>query len=105
MVTAFVVVGVGAQDGYKGPGAKFVTVEAAKKLKDDYPVILRGSIERYLGDEQYLFADETGTVVVEIDNRLWRGFSADQNDAVEITGTIDREGGKVEIEADSIKKL
>jgi uncharacterized protein (TIGR00156 family) len=64
-------------------------VEAAKDLRNDYPVILRGKIERFLGDEKYLFTDETGSVIVEIDDRLWRGFSADQNDTVEITG----EGG------------
>jgi uncharacterized protein (TIGR00156 family) len=96
---------VSAQDGYRGPGADVVTVEAAKGLRNDYPVILRGKIERFLGDEKYLFTDETGSIIVEIDNRLWRGFSADQNDTVEITGEVDKGYTKIEIEVGSIKKM
>jgi uncharacterized protein (TIGR00156 family) len=105
VITAVAGTGLGAQEGYSGPGAEAVTVAAAKELRDDTPVILRGKIERFLGDERYLFSDETGSVVVEIDDRLWRGISADQNDTVEITGTVDRDFRKVEIEADRIKKL
>ncbi|MDR1179734.1 MAG: NirD/YgiW/YdeI family stress tolerance protein [Spirochaetales bacterium] len=96
---------VSAQEGYRGPGADLVTVEAAKGLKDDYPVVLRGKIERFLGDEKYLFTDETGSIIVEIDDRIWRGLSVDQNDTVEITGEVDRGFTKVEIEADRVKKI
>jgi uncharacterized protein (TIGR00156 family) len=106
--TCLVLVFVGsiasAQDGYRGPGADMVTVEAAKSLRNDYPVILRGKIERSLGDEKYLFADETGNIIVEIDDHLWRGFSVDQNDLVEIAGEVDRGITKIEIEVSSIKK-
>jgi uncharacterized protein (TIGR00156 family) len=102
---AFVGLLANAQEGFKGPGPDNVTVDAAKGLKDDYPVVLRGRIERFLGDEKYLFTDETGSIVVEIDNRLWRGISVDQNDTVEITGEVDRGFTKTEIEAGSIKKL
>jgi uncharacterized protein (TIGR00156 family) len=103
--TAFTGTGLGAQDGYIGPGAEVIPVSAAKELRDDHPVILRGKIERFLGDEKYLFADETGNIIVEIDDRLWRGLSVDQNDTVEITGSVDKDRRKIEIEADSIKKL
>jgi uncharacterized protein (TIGR00156 family) len=94
-----------AQEGFKGPGPDIVTVDAAKGLRDDYPVVLRGKIERFLGDEKYLFTDETGSIIVEIDNRLWRGLSVDQNDTVEITGEVDRGFTRTEIEASSVKKL
>jgi uncharacterized protein (TIGR00156 family) len=94
-----------AQDGYRGPGSDIVTVEVVKSLKDDYPVTLRGKIERFLGDKKYLFTDDTGSIIIEIDNRLWRGISVDQNDTVEITGEVDREFTRIEIEASNIKKL
>jgi uncharacterized protein (TIGR00156 family) len=94
-----------AQEGYRGPGAEPVTVEAAKSLQDDYPVTVRGKIERLWGDEKYLFADDTGSIIVEIDDRIWRGISVDQNDTVEITGEIERGFIRVEIEASSIKKI
>ncbi|MDR2376101.1 MAG: NirD/YgiW/YdeI family stress tolerance protein [Treponema sp.] len=96
---------VNAQEGFRGPGPDVVTVDEAKNLRDDYPVVLRGRIERFLGDERYLLSDETGSIIVEIDNRLWRGLSVDQNDTVEITGEVDREFTRTEIEASSIKKL
>jgi uncharacterized protein (TIGR00156 family) len=94
-----------AQEGYRGLGVDIVTVETAKSLRDDCPVTLRGKIERFLGDEKYLFTDDTGSIIIEIDNRLWRGISVDQNDTVEITGEVDREFTRVEIEASSIKKI
>jgi uncharacterized protein (TIGR00156 family) len=94
-----------AQEGFSGPGPDVVTVDAAKGLRDDYPVVLRGKIERSLGDEKYLFTDETGSIIVEIDNRLWRGLSVDQNNTVEITGEVDRGFTRIEIEASSIKKI
>jgi uncharacterized protein (TIGR00156 family) len=96
---------VTAQEGFRGPGPDIVTVEVAKSLRDDYPVVLRGKIDRYLGDEKYLFIDETGNIIVEIDHKLWRGLSIDQNDTVEITGEVDKGFARIEIEASSIKKL
>jgi uncharacterized protein (TIGR00156 family) len=94
-----------AQEGYRGPGANIVTAEVAKTLRDDDPVTLQGKIERFLGDEKYLFTDDTGSIIVEIDNRLWHGFSVDQNDTVEITGEVDRGFPRIEIEVSRIKKL
>jgi uncharacterized protein (TIGR00156 family) len=94
-----------AQEGYLGPKVDVVTVETAKGMVDDYPVVLRGKIERSLGDEKYLFTDETGSIIVEIDNKLWRGISLDQNDTIEITGEVDKDFMKTEIEASNIKKI
>ncbi|MDR0785832.1 MAG: NirD/YgiW/YdeI family stress tolerance protein [Treponema sp.] len=94
-----------AQEGYKGPNASAVTVKAAKSMRDDYPVTLQGKIEQFLGNEKYLFTDDTGSIIIEIDNRLWRGLSVDQNDTVEITGEIEKGFKRTEIEASSIKKL
>ncbi|MDR1362754.1 MAG: NirD/YgiW/YdeI family stress tolerance protein [Spirochaetaceae bacterium] len=98
---------VSAQDGYTGPGPaeNVITVEQAKALGEDAPVVLRGKIDRSLGDEKYTFSDSTGSITVEIDDHLWRGFSANQNDMVEIIGEIDRSFKKIEIEVHSIKKI
>jgi uncharacterized protein (TIGR00156 family) len=76
------------QGGYKGPGATALTVAEVKNLRDDAPVTLRGKIEQYLGDEKYLFSDNTGKIVVEIDKIVWGRIEVDQNDSVEITGKI-----------------
>jgi uncharacterized protein (TIGR00156 family) len=96
---------INAQEGFRGPGPDIVTVAAAKVLRDDYPVALRGRIDRFLGDEKYLFIDETGSIIVEIDHKLWQGLSVDQNDTVEILGEVDKEFTRTKIDASSIKKL
>ncbi|MDR2068759.1 MAG: NirD/YgiW/YdeI family stress tolerance protein [Spirochaetaceae bacterium] len=64
--------GLNAQKGYQGPGLRPVTVQDAKSLRDESPVVLRGKIERFLGDEKYTFTDDSGSIIIEIDNRLWK---------------------------------
>jgi uncharacterized protein (TIGR00156 family) len=91
--------------GFNGPGAVTITVAEARNLRDNTPVILQGKIQRFLGDEKYLFADDTRSIVVEIDNRVWGGLSVDQNDTVEIDGEIDRDHRRNEIEVNSIRKM
>jgi uncharacterized protein (TIGR00156 family) len=91
--------------GYTGPGLEPVTVAEARELRDDSPVVLRGKIERSLGDENYLFSDGSGTITIEIDHRLWNGLSVSQDDTVEISGEVDREFGSVKIDVNRITKL
>jgi uncharacterized protein (TIGR00156 family) len=91
--------------GYTGPGLDPITVAEAKNLRDDSPVVLRGKIERFLGDERYLFSDGSATITVEIDNRLWSGLSVNQNDTVEISGEVDRDFRGIEIEVNAIRKV
>jgi uncharacterized protein (TIGR00156 family) len=91
--------------GYTGPGLESITVAEAKNLRDDSPVVLTGKIERFLGDEKYLFSDDSGTITVEIDNRLWAGLSINQNDTVEISGEVDKDFRGIEIEVSAIKKV
>jgi uncharacterized protein (TIGR00156 family) len=105
ILSAFVGLTVNAQDGYKGPGSAFVTVKEAKELKDDTPVVLRGKVEKFFGDEKYLFSDSSGNITIEIDDKLWKGISIDQNDLVEIMGEVDKDFVKVEVDVKSIKKI
>jgi len=93
------------QGGYVGPGADVITVAEARTLRDDMPVILRGRILQFLGNERYLFEDETGSIIIEIESRLWRNITVDENDLVEISGEIDRGFRQIEVEVDTIRKL
>ena len=109
---------VNAQDrgGFSGPNGdrrgggwtgeqRVVTVQQALTFRDDTPVILQGYIIRALGNEKYLFRDDTGTIVVEIERNKWRGLSVGPNDRVEISGEVDRDRRGVEIEVDRIRRL
>ena len=91
--------------GYSGPNSSLLTVQEALKLNDDALVTLRGKIEKQLGDEVFLFSDETGSVQVEIEDKRWRGQVISEKDLVEIYGKIDKDRNKFEIEVKRLTKL
>lgn len=77
--------------GAKGPTpGSTVTVSQIADMKDDAWVILRGKIARQVGDERYEFSDNTGTIVVEIDDDDWGGQYVTPDDTVEIRGEVDK---------------
>ncbi|MDR0759037.1 MAG: NirD/YgiW/YdeI family stress tolerance protein [Treponema sp.] len=109
IIFLFTAISVSAQ-GFTGPGSglSLITISEANKLRDHSPVLLRGNIIRSLDrkKEKFMFKDNTGEVVVEIDWHIWNGLSVNENDTVEIFGYIDKKGWWIEeIEVKSIKKL
>lgn len=95
----------GAQGGFSGPGPALTTVEQAKNLKDDARVTLRGNIVQRLGDEEYLFRDNTGEINVDIDDKRWQGQQVGPSDLVEIQGKLDRDWNTLEIDVKRLTKL
>ena len=92
--------------GYTGPSAvKTVTVAEALKMRDDTPVELVGRIEKSLGNEKYNFVDETGSVVVEIDNEDFRGVTVNEKDVVKLRGEVDKDLMNFEIDVNSVEKI
>lgn len=91
--------------GFKGPSMQKVTVEQVKNMKDDERVILRGYIVQALGDEDYLFQDDTGNIKVEIDHKRWRGQVITPKDLVEIHGKVDKSWKSMEIDVKRIFKV
>lgn len=81
-----------AKGGFDGPtvSVKSVTVEEAKVMPDESRVMLKGHIVSALGDEDYMFQDNSGTIKVEIDEDLWKGVTVKPEDNVEILGEVDR---------------
>ncbi|PWC19405.1 YgiW/YdeI family stress tolerance OB fold protein [Brenneria corticis] len=94
-----------AQGGFSGPNGSVTTVAKAKDLKDDSWVTLRGNIEQRVGDEDYLFRDETGTITVEIDDKYWNGQSVSPQDKVELQGELDKGFNSAELDVKQVKKL
>ena len=77
--------------GFEGPGINTTTVQDALKMNDDTPVVLKGKIEKSLGNEKYQFNDGTGVIVVEIDDDEWNGVVVKPENTVEIRGEIEKE--------------
>lgn len=90
--------------GFTGP-VTVVTAEQAKSMSEDNRVTLRGTIERHIGGENYLFKDTSGTIEVEIDDRRWAGQTVSPQDKVEIYGEVDKNWRSVEIDVKKIRKL
>ena len=93
--------------GFVGPSSvHVVTVEQAKNMSDDTPVILRGHIESKVGKEDYMFRDTTGTIKVDIDDDDWNGLTVTPDDLVEIHGEVDTHWSKpVDIDVDAINLI
>jgi len=96
----------GAQSGgFAGPdNLRQVTVAEAAELPDDTGVKMRGYIARSLGDEKYEFSDDSGTIVVEIDDDDWGGFEVTPDVHVEITGEIEEERNGNELDVETIRR-
>lgn len=90
---------------YNGPGvaSHATTAVEAAKAKDDTPVELTGYLVKSLGDEKYLFRDQSGEVEVEIDNALWREIEVTSDTKVTLIGEVDDEWKGIEIEIDSMR--
>ncbi len=82
-----------AQAQYVGPSSQkmFTNVEqVTNNAKDDDPVALRGKLVRKVSNETYMFADETGEIQVEIDDKIFPKEPVDANTTVEIVGEMDK---------------
>lgn len=96
-----------AQGGYSGPSS--VPLTTAKDLlangKDDQHVRLRGKLLNNKGDEEYEFADASGRITVEIDDKLFpAGVKVDHTTEVELVGEFDKEMiGESKLDVDQLK--
>jgi len=79
--------------GFEGPGvaSSATTVKQALSMSDDSMVVLVGKIVNSLGDEKYTFRDNTGEVIIEIDDEDWHGVKVTPEDTIEIVGEVDKE--------------
>ncbi|GIU17126.1 MULTISPECIES: YgiW/YdeI family stress tolerance OB fold protein [unclassified Shewanella] len=96
--------GVDKKGGFIGPSnVKVQTVAVALEAKDDTQVLLMGYIVAGLGDEEYQFKDDTGEIVIEIDDRDWNGVEATPETKIVIQGEVDSGWSYTTIDVDSVK--
>lgn len=97
----------GQMGGFVGEGEAnpITTISKAKRMFDDSVVTIRARITRRLGDEKYMARDETGEMMVEIDDDKWYGITATSADLLEMTGEIDKDFNKVKLDVFGLKKV
>lgn len=59
--------------------------------RDDQMVVLEGNLINQVRNAKYTLRDATGTIVVEIDDRIFAGQRVDSNTKVRVEGEIDAE--------------
>ncbi len=91
--------------GFVDGNETIVTIKQVKEMRDDIPVIVQGKIIQRMGDEKFLFEDNTGSITIEIDDDAWRGQTITPADTVKIYGDVDRGIFTTEIEIDYIEKI
>ncbi len=92
------------QSTYSGT-PMMVTVEQISTMPDDTDVMLRGYIVDSLGNERYVFQDNSGSITLEIDDEKWGDEMILTSDMVEIHGEIDSDGNVHTIDVDVVQKM
>ncbi|MGE0623765.1 MAG: YgiW/YdeI family stress tolerance OB fold protein [Pseudomonadales bacterium] len=89
--------------GFHGPsGVRVSTAAEIPGLPDDSHVQVTGYLVRSLGGDEYEFQDDTGTLIVEIDDDQWGGIEADPATRLQLTGELDIDPDKVELEVERV---
>ncbi|WP_086980760.1 YgiW/YdeI family stress tolerance OB fold protein [Vibrio aphrogenes] len=94
------------QGGFEGPqqGVTILTsVAEAQNANDDDKVVLTGQIKSSLGHEDYVFADKSGEITVEIDDDIWQGRTITTEHTVVLHGEVDKDWNDLTIDVDRLE--
>ncbi|MGR5238245.1 YgiW/YdeI family stress tolerance OB fold protein [Vibrio alfacsensis] len=106
LATTLALLSGSALAAFNGPETAAInSVKEAQNASDDSFVLLTGNIVQALGNETYLFKDDTGQIEVEIDNEDWMGQDVSPQDKVAIRGEVDSEWTTTQIDVETIQKL
>ena len=71
-------------------------------FQDDTPVVLRGKIDKSLGHGKYQFSDQTGTIILDIDDEVIGNTQIINEDIIEIHGEVDKGWFSTEVDVEEI---
>ncbi|WP_373819148.1 YgiW/YdeI family stress tolerance OB fold protein [Glaesserella sp.] len=91
--------------GFVNKGQAVSQVIDIASMKDDQYVVLQGKIVQQVDNDEFLFRDASGEIVVEIERKAWRGQQITPNDEIKVYGEVDKSWNKTEVEAHNIEKL
>lgn len=87
-----------APQGFSAAAATNMTVaNVIANGTDEMDVTMRGRITKMIGQDKFIFEDETGTIVVELDDdKDWSHIQKDQ--LIDIHGEIDRDANSIKVD-------
>jgi len=79
--------------GFSGPRVdmKVTNANEVESLGDDTEVLLEGYLINQVGNEKYTFKDDSGKIIVEIDQKDFRNLTITPQDKVKLYGEVDKE--------------
>jgi len=80
------------------------TVTEVMSLPDNTPVVMRGYITKNMGNDIFVFEDDSGTIMLEIDEEDWNGNTVRVDDIVTVYGNVDKGTNYTEIDVSSVVK-
>ncbi|MCK3658633.1 hypothetical protein A4G18_07905 [Pasteurellaceae bacterium Pebbles2] len=87
-------------------GNQLSTIAQVQKLNDNSHVILEGYIVKQLSNDDYTFKDNAGdTITIELEDNVWNGLNVSEKDKIRITGEVDKEWSKTQIDVYQIEKI
>lgn len=99
----FVFGNANAADAGKQINKSVTQVADASNMAEDTIIYIQGNLTQSLGDEMYIFTDDSGNITVEIDDDLMQGHTFTPNMAVIITASVDKEGNVTSLDAEEIE--
>lgn len=90
--------------GYQNTTMPINTVAEVLAMDDDALVKVSGKITNQIKGDKYQLEDSTGSIIVEIESEAWGGNTITEADEVIISGEVDKDNGKTEIDAHTIMK-
>ena len=78
------------------------TVQSIQSMPEDTMVVLQGNISKRVKKDKYMFNDNTGEMMIEIDGYAWNGQEISPTDVVTIVGEIDKDGNVTMVEVDQV---
>ncbi|MBR2300164.1 MAG: NirD/YgiW/YdeI family stress tolerance protein [Alphaproteobacteria bacterium] len=78
------------------------TVQNAQGMAEDTMVVLQGNISKRIKKNKYLFNDNTGEIIVEIEGYAWNGQDVAPTDMITIVGEIDKDDNVNIVEVDQV---
>ena len=78
------------------------SVQDVQKMPEDTTVAMQGSITKRVKKNKYLFNDNTGEIIVEIEGYAWGGQEVSPTDVVMIVGEIDKDDNINIVEVDEV---
>ena len=88
--------------GFVDTSVPLMSVADVLKHKEDTYVMMQGYITKQLGGDQYSFTDGKDNIILEIDDKYWKGQTVSPKDMINIGGEIEKDDGKTVIDVKSL---